>query len=136
MRSVCFSIFALLLLGGCAAQPQKPASAEEAVKVRATAQQQARLENNFELAYKFTSPGYREAHPYKFFLGRMGTVVRRRGFEVKSVSCEGEVCSVIVDLQYSYAGLAAGAKKDTVMQRELTEKWILVDGEWWLVPDR
>jgi len=136
LRFIGFSIFALFLLGGCAAQPQTPASAEEAVKARATAQQQARLENNFQLAYTFTSPGYRETHPYKFYLGRMGTVIKRRGFEVKSVSCEGDVCSVLVNLEYSYAGLAAGASKDAVMKRELTEKWIRADGEWWLVPDR
>ena len=130
-----FAVLAVLFLAGCAAVPQKPP--EEAARARVAAHQQARLENNFQLAYTFTSPGYRETHPYKFYLGKMGPSIKRRGFEIKSIACQEKVCDVVIDLRYSYAG-AAGAKmgKDTVMQRDLPEKWILIDGEWWLVPDR
>jgi hypothetical protein len=135
IRSALFAVLALVMLGGCAAIPQKPM--EEVVKARVTAHQQARLDNNFELAYTFTSPGYRETHPYKAYLSGMGAAVKRRSFDVKSVNCEGDVCSVTVELSYSYQG-KAGAKmgKDTVMTREMPEKWIRIDGEWWLVPDR
>ena len=131
-----FAVLAMLFLAGCAATPQKPA--EEAARVRVAAHQQARLDSNYQLAYTFTSPGYRETHPYKFYLGKMGGAsIKRRGFEIKRISCQEKVCDVVIDLRYSYAG-AAGAKmgKDTVMQRDLPEKWILIDGEWWLVPDR
>ena len=131
-----FAVLAVLFLAGCAATPQKPA--EEAARARVAAHQQARLDNNLQLAYTFTSPGYRETHPYKFYLGKMGgAAIKRRGFEIKSISCQEKVCDVVIDLSYSYAGEAGGKMgKDTVMQRELPEKWILVDGEWWLVPDR
>ena len=135
IRSVLFAVVASLLLGACAALPQKPV--EEVVKARVAAHQQARLENNLELAYTFTSPGYRETHPYKAYLGKMGPSIKRRAFDIKSVSCEGELCTVVVELSYSYGGLAGGKMgADTVMQRDMTEKWILVDGEWWLVPGR
>ena len=88
IRSVLFAVVASLLLGACAALPQKPV--EEVVKARVAAHQQARLENNFELAYSYT-----------------------------------------------YGGLAGGKMgADTVMQREMNEKWIRADGEWWLLPTR
>jgi negative regulator of sigma E activity len=129
------AVVAMFLLGGCAAMPQK--TPEDAVRARVEAHQKARLENNFELAYTFTSPGYRETHAYKFYLGKMGAAVKRHGYEIKEVSCEADACNVNIELSYSYLG-KAGAKmgKDTVMQRQMTEKWIRVDGEWWLMPER
>ena len=134
-RSGLLAVVVMFLLGGCAAMPQK--TPENAVRARVEAHQQARPENNFELAYTFTSPGYRETHPYKSYLGKMGAMVKRRSYEIKDVACEADLCNVSIELSYSYLG-AAGAKmgKDTVMQRVMTEKWIRVDGEWWLVPER
>lgn len=131
-----FTVLAVLFLAGCAAMPAK--APEDTVRARAAAHQQARLDNNYQLAYTFTSPGYRETHPYKFYLGKMGGAsIKRRGFEIKSISCQEKVCDVVIDLSYSYAGAAGGKMgTDTVMQREMPEKWILADGEWWLVPDR
>ncbi len=73
------AVVAMFLLGGCAAMPQKPV--EDVVKARVATHQQARLENNFELAYTFTSPGYRETHPYKAYLGKMGPSIKRRAFD-------------------------------------------------------
>ncbi|MBK9468441.1 MAG: hypothetical protein IPO20_11000 [Gammaproteobacteria bacterium] len=135
IRSVLFAVVASLLLGACAALPQKPV--EEVVKARVAAHQQARLENNLELAYTFTSPGYRETHPYKAYLGKMGASIKRRAFDIKSVSCEVDLCNVVVELSYTYGGLAGGKMgADTVMQREMNEKWIRADGEWWLLPTR
>ena len=134
-RSGLLAVVAMFLLGGCAATPQK--TPEEAVRARVEAHQQARLANDFELAYSFTSPGYRETHPYKFYLGKMGASVKRRGFEIKNVACEADMCNVSIDLTYTYMG-APGVRMgtDTVMQRVMQEKWIRVDGEWWLVPER
>ena len=47
------------------------------------------------------------------------------------------VLGVVVELSYTYGGLAGGKMgADTVMQREMNEKWIRADGEWWLLPTR
>ena len=122
----------LLLLAGCASMMMTP---EERVAKRAAEHQQARLEYDFEKAYSFTSPGYRQTTPYKLYLAGMGPSIKRTGFEIKQVVCSEIVCDVTVSLSYKYVGLAASKMgKDFETSRNLEEKWINSDGEWWLVP--
>jgi len=127
---------ALFVLGGCAVQPRTDSS-QDALRARVEAYEQARQENNFQLSYTFTSPGYRETHPYKFYLGKMGAAVKRHSHEIKDVACREDACTVTVLLKYSYLG-EAGARMgaDTIMERDMVEQWIRVDNEWWIVPDR
>lgn len=130
-----FPLFVLALLVGCGADEPRPT--EEIVAERAQAHQDALLKNDYEKAYTFLSPGYRETYTYKQYLGRKGTAVKREAAAVESVSCETQegVCTVTIALTYRYTGRAGGALGSgsaSQITRVDEEKWINSDGQWWL----
>ena len=109
-------------------------SAEEKLDDRVKAYHQARLNNDFELAYSFMSKGYRSLTPIKLFIKNIAPTVRFVDFEVISKKCEESFCIIDVKIRYRYTGAAAVAMgSDYVMTRGYQEKWIEAENQWWLV---
>ncbi len=125
-------LVALMLVSACSSIGHK--SIEHTVSKRAILHQNALLESDFKKAYKFLTPNYRRAVSYKGYLATKGSSVKRVSSNIRSVRCDKEVCTVEIDLYYRYQGLMGMHTKNSEnpIHRVNEEKWILVNGEWWL----
>lgn len=78
------------------------------------------------IALEYTTPSFRQ-HTKP---GEYNSRVAGRGFwnaaKVNSVSCEENVCDVVVDITYTSPQLGVP------ITRPLDEKWINIDGGWWI----
>ncbi len=128
-----FLASALILLAGCATAP--PVSDEEAsariVEELAEARWQAIMERDFEKAYEFYSPGYRDTTGLREYDRDMS----RRPFrylsaEVQPAECEGDRCQVRVRVTYQAVGAPAGQHRVRLTQ-DLTETWVRLEDQWW-----
>lgn len=128
------NLMLVILLGLTACASMQPDTDEQTVIKRVKAHQQALLENDLEKAYEFLSPGYRKTHTYKDYLGTKGSTVKRISSEIDKVECDEDACSVFIVLYYKYQGIAGFHTKpeDPPVSRINKERWIKVDGTWWM----
>jgi|LSQX01.1.fsa_nt_gb hypothetical protein len=123
-----FGIF-LLLLSGCAISGS---SAEETVALRAEQRMRALQELNFDKAYNYMSPGYKNAKDLERFKRDFAGANTLQSFYVGDVSCEEQVCQVMVIARYKIALTGRGQiGKTTEIERGSSQTWILHDGIWW-----
>lgn len=116
-------------LGACANMFVDNRSPEEIVTERAQERLDALMKKDMKslaTALEYTTPSFRQhTRP-----GEYNARVAGRGFwnaaKVNRVSCEEEVCDVIVDVTYTSPQLGLP------ITRPLDEKWINIDGGWWI----
>ena len=135
-RANCFSRASLLTaltltLAACdVPEPEEPlVSLEERVNAR----WQYVVDRDFVEAWEFYSPGYRETHPRAAFVDDMASrQLRYLGGAFKDASCEGDRCTVQVEVTYQ---LVAGARalRNKEVRTSLQERWIWLDNRWWFV---
>ena len=130
------AMLVVLALAGCAATGPT-GTPEEIVAKRAQERWNYLLKPDYEKAYEYLSPGYRAVKSYRAYLGTMGSSVKRTGATVTKVTCESpDVCEAIVEVSYFYAAQGSmGQPGDTPVTRISEEKWVKVDGKWWLYKD-
>lgn len=95
---------------------------------------QARIAGDWDKAWEFTSPAYREVFPKQLYARKFSYAVQWEltGVELLNYDASAAVASVVVRVmskptkQTSAASVAVGA-----IPRELREKWIFESGEWW-----
>ncbi|MCP5305438.1 MAG: hypothetical protein H6953_08320 [Chromatiaceae bacterium] len=130
-----FLLLALVGVGlvACARAPSTP-SPEKAVAARSMAYWGAMVDQQYTNAYELLSQGFRARVGKDAFMLRFAGKTRWEGADIQSVKCEEDRCVVTVNARYSYVGneLFPSYSSST----EITEAWILQDGNWWLVPKR
>jgi hypothetical protein len=121
----------VLLAVGCSQEPPPPP--EEVVAERAQARWDALVADEFEQAWDYYTPGFREQLPASDFALDM----RRRpvdwvGAEVRSVECADDepVCTVRVRVEYR-APLQVPGAAGVRSESGVTESWLQLDGDWW-----
>ncbi|MDX5298565.1 MAG: hypothetical protein LPK85_06405 [Gammaproteobacteria bacterium] len=123
---------ASLLVAGCASMPGL--SDEDTVKRYSQARQQALKEGMFEKAYEYMAPGYRATNDIKRFKLDYAGASRLKSSKIKSVTCEPDVCSISVVIEYEAAvsprATTLGAKP-MLVERVSEERWVKVDNKWW-----
>ncbi len=98
---------------------------EKTVGSLAMARWQAKINGEFDKAYDYFSPAYRQATPKSNFLRRMYRgKVAWRGTELKSVKCDGAVCDVSMTLEYDAKGMIG-------IKTHIEEVWVHQEGHWW-----
>ena len=122
-----------LAVTGCAGLPgsgdltkDSPASTKsEAVAQRAQARWQALIGSDLPAAYEYLSPGTRSTMTYEQYKShhRVGLY---RAAKIDSVTCEGEACTVKLTLTYD-------AKMLKGIVTPVTEKWVIEQGQAWIV---
>lgn len=129
-RSLYASTACALLLIGCATAQPDPStlSPEQRVTERANQRWQSVLAGDVEKAYSFVVPAYREIVDLQRYKANFGSAANRVGAQVVSASCEPEVCEVVVRVDF----VPPLRPKTEVVNTHLNERWVLVDGEWWL----
>lgn len=131
-------VVALLLAGGCQQGSEESAEVTDAqlqdLQKRVEERWQARIAHDWGRAWEYSSPAYREVFPKHLYVKKFSYTAdwELTGIEVTNYDRSAAVASVAVGVmsrptkQTSAAAKALGA-----MPRELREKWILIDGEWW-----
>lgn len=119
-----------LALAGCSSLPMQKTDdrpAEEIVRERSQARLDALLAKDIETAWGYTTPSYRERTPQpRLYYALMGGSVNWTQARVEKVECAEDACDVITMISYKL-------KKPPIENtRPLEERWIKVDGEWWI----
>ncbi len=92
----------------------------------ATARWNALIKGDFAKAYNYLSPGTREVMSLDLYKAKVHGGKWKKA-NVDSVSCEQDLCSVLMAIEYSYRDIKS-------LETRLDEKWIRQDGKWWFVP--
>lgn len=112
------------------AQRVEQGAPEEVVAKRAGQRWQSLIEQRFETAYEYLSPGHREiVDKEKYQQQLAGTVTNWKAADVQSVVCDGQVCEVKVSVRFEYLG--PKGPKGQELTTVTTENWILQQGNWW-----
>ena len=127
--SVILAGLAALWLAGCAAVGGEQAAPEKVVLERAQARWNAMLERDWNAAYPYLIPAYREVVPLKRYGNQFTGPVQWESAKVTSAVCEEKRCTVKVEI--SFRTMLPG-HMDRVASTFLEEVWVLEqDGHWY-----
>jgi hypothetical protein len=124
----------LVLLVGCAGGPRLSDDLKARLLARAEARWHALEQRDFDTAWTYTSPAYREVFPKNLYRHRFSYMVdwQLTGVEFVTYDARAAVASVTARVmskpvkQTSAASAAIGAVPSI-----FHERWVYVDGEWW-----
>lgn len=127
------TLVALLLaagfLVGCESAP------EETAHERSEARWALMIDREFEQAWDYYTPGFRETTPRKAFSDDMKRrPIRWYDAKVEEADCDGDRCTISVEVTYR-AIAAPHGQSHMRMTRKLDETWIRLDGQWWYSPN-
>lgn len=123
----------IALLSACS-DPRPPA---EVVEERAQARWDAMVARDFQAAWEYYTPGYREQITAAEFEGEMaGRPVKWTGAEVFEVDCAEDEPRCEVRVRVDYEARAAVPGVGTLRsQSGVTEIWLQIGGDWWYSAD-
>ena len=131
-------VFSGLWLAACTEQSGQSAELSpqqiEALEVRVEERWQARIAHDWGKAWEYSSPAYREVFPKHLYVKKFSYTANWEltGLEVINYDPSAAVASVVVRvMSMPTKQTSAAAKALGAMPRELHERWILIDGEWW-----
>lgn len=120
------------LLSGCAATVKKTETIEDRVNGRWA----ALLAKEIETAYNYLTPGYRSSVSLQQYERALeNQAVKWTSAEYIKSECEESTCKVKVQVGYTVYGALPGVKSYST-KNYADETWILVDGQWYMVPPR
>lgn len=117
-------VFGLTACGG-------PAEPEQTLEERVMARWQHMIERDFEAAWAYYTPGFRQTTPQLDFARDMGRrPVRWTAARVVGKECEEEICQVDVEVEYRAVGAPSG-QSQMRLTRTIEDQWVFLDGQWW-----
>jgi hypothetical protein len=121
----------LLLISACAATR----TAEQIVEERAMERWIALLSDDLTGAYEYLSPGYRSSVSVKNYQrALLLKKIKWNDAKVIESECEETTCKIKISLNYTAFGAVPGLKSFDGVQT-IEESWVLVNGNWFLVPE-
>ena len=128
----------MVALSGCQKAPvesdELTAEQIQALEIRVEERWQARIAHDWGKAWEYSSPAYREVFPKHLYVKKFSYTAdwELTGLEVTNYDPLAAVASVVVRVMSKPTKqTSAAAKALGPMPRELHERWILIDGEWW-----
>lgn len=123
------AVLVALALASCSTErPLLRASDESVIAERAAARWSAMIERDFDTAYRYTTPAYRETHPVRLFRGRFGSQVAWTAARVENVTVDGDVARVRIWIVYQAVDPSGQPFEN---ERPIEEVWIRAGGDWW-----
>ena len=105
----------------------------ETLEERAQARWDLVLARDFEAAWEYLTPGFRQTtNRYDYARDMAGRPLRWLSAEVVAQDCEEDLCKINVLVGYQAIGAPAGMGQMR-LSREIEETWIRLDGAWWFV---
>ena len=121
-----------MLTAGCKLDVSGLSTGQD-VESRAKARWAALIKRDFQAAYAYTTPGFREVTPERVYATSFGNGVVWKSIELDKTECESERCKIHLTLNYSIQSVA-GLPHPVDLKDVLVETWIKREGEWWFVP--
>jgi len=115
-------------LSGCAGLVGKPQTPEQIVAERAQARWDALVAGDWQTAYSFATPAYRDLVDVEGFRRRHGGQASWLGADVKEVTCQDDVCEPTITLKFR--SLLPPYTDD--LHTDYTERWVLEGSDWWI----
>ncbi len=109
---------------GCATQGSMPN--DEYVTKLAQKRLDALIARDFKKAYSFASPGYRATVPRRSHHPKIAGARNWLGANVVKAKCSEDVCDLSTEIKFRIAHLQLESKT------YLSERWIKIDGKWWI----
>lgn len=126
------TMLACLLVTLTACSTFAPKSDSEQVEARSQQRLDLLMDGEVDQAYAFMTPGYRAANPVARFRADFAAGASRFiDAKVRSSTCEEDVCTVMTAITYNHVSSIGG--KPMPIERVTQERWIRVDGQWWLL---
>ena len=121
---------ALLLQTGCALVSMRGDDVD-ILKERAQARWEALIKKDWDVAYQYELPAYRQTHDVSQFRAKFGSKVHWQHIEAKSaaIAQENKTADVKLNLAYQLL-LADGVPMENDI--EINERWVKQEGEWWI----
>ncbi len=122
-------LVAVAASSGCAGLMQDNRTPEEIVAERAQERYDGLMQKNMEglgEAFKFTTPSFRQYTTPEQYNARVAGRGMWNAAKVNKVTCEEDVCDVVIDVTYTSPQLGLP------ITRPLDEKWIRIENEWWV----
>jgi len=125
----------LFFLSACATTSSE-LEPEDLLQDRAQARWDALVARDFETAYEYLTPGYKQQQTVvNYAVSMSGRPVIWTSGNVREVVCENEQkCTVRTDVGYRIPGGPTGIN-NMRMSRVIDETWLKLAGEWWYSPD-
>ncbi len=92
----------------------------------------ALIRKDFEVAYAFTSPAYRNLYSLNRFKSKFGGKVGWRRIEIADVAFNGDNAAT-VSLYLHFVYHPPQVEKSFNMRTSIQESWVRLDGQWWYV---
>lgn len=119
------------LLAACGPQ----LSTEQLLEQRSTERWAAYFSDDLKTVYGYLSPGYRSSVSFKQYQKNLLLMkVQWSKAEFVKSECTETTCKVQISLKYTVYGVLPGVKSYDGI-KVIEESWVLVDGNWYLVPD-
>ncbi|MGB5488110.1 MAG: hypothetical protein WBN06_12015 [Lysobacterales bacterium] len=120
----------LLLLSACATS----VSTENQIEQRVTARWETLLSGDLAGAYEYLSPGYRSSVSLmQYQRSVLLQQVKWTSAKYVESTCEETTCSVKVLVGFTVYGALPGVKSFNGT-KDIEESWVLISGNWYLVP--
>ncbi len=127
-RVLLIAIILILMLVGCRSE-----APSETIEDRAQARWDLVLARDFEAAWEYLTPGFRQTtNRFDYARDMAGRPLRWLSAEVVGRDCEEDLCKINVLVGYQAVGAPAGMGQMR-LSREIEETWIRLDGAWWFV---
>lgn len=128
-----FLLTMAVLLGGCATIADSP---DSALRARASAYYDALIAADYRAAYGFFTPGYRAARSFQEHSMIVPPQGRYRAAVVGDVRCVTEqACDVLVSTRFEF-DKSVRPIGGMVVPIDVTDRWVFVEGGWYLAPRR
>lgn len=117
----------LLAVAGCTDK-----SSPDTIDRRSVERWNYLIAHQAEKAYDYLTPGFRQTQTRENYAAAMNSrPVQWKAVKFNKKECDADRCKVTVDVTYAVT-LGGGAVADMTSSR--SETWLLIDGEWFLLP--
>lgn len=126
-------IFVVLMLNACGHLNRTRLAPEEALKERVTAYWDARVEGNSQKAYELLVPEARRALTLSTYANRTKhSEIVTYSVQDIAIDSENNEATVRVERSFRIKPGAIPVKIDQTLDQTTDDRWVLVDGEWYM----
>lgn len=131
MKRIMMLTILIALLAGCA-------ETVDDIDSKAVARWQALIDNDYEEAYQYMAPSYRELEDlmtYQMRIQKAKQNIQWNEVEFVGKECHEDTCTVRLNINHTYQ-FSRRAFGEATANREIEESWIKDGGAWYYLPKK
>ena len=131
-----FLLLFIIFAHGCASFKGGGLESDASVlQDRAEERWEALLSKDWEKAYGYELPEYRETHDLSKYKRRYGSSIQWKNVDIKSVAIQENQKNADVSGELTYQFVAPGVGGGVVQSvSPFKERWLKKESEWWFIP--